>query len=155
MQDGELTDLLFAAPLIAALHRTYPACRIGVLVREDASELIRHHPHVQDMLIYNPLRMNLGSPAYYKLARTLRKHELDMVIHTGDTLPPAYQLLGYLSGAPVRVGPEGERSYPYVNCELRWSSERSGYEGRRLAEVAGLMGVQLPGDWRATLLTDQ
>jgi len=155
VQNGDLTDLLFAAPLITGLQRTYPSCRISVLVREDASELIRHHPHVHDMLVYHPSRMRLTSPAYFRLARQLRKRAFDMVIHMGESPPPAYQLLGYLCGAPVRVGPEGDRSYPYVNCELRWSSERSGYEGRRLGEVAGLMGVQLPDDWRAALLTDQ
>lgn len=155
VQDGELTDLLYAAPLVAALQRTYPRCRISVLVREDASELIRHHPHVHDMLIHNPARMSLTSPSYLKLARSLRRRGYDMVIHMGDEPSPAYQLLGYLCGAPVRVGPETERGYPYINCELRWSSERSGYEGKRLSEVAGLMGVQLPGDWRSTLLTDQ
>lgn len=153
IQDGDLTDLLFGAPLIAAVHRTYPRSRVSVLVREDASELIRHHPHVQDMLIYNPLRMKLTSPTYFKLARKLRRHGFDMVIHMGDAPAPAYQLLGYACGAPVRVGPETERGYPYVNCELRWKSD--GYEGRRLSEVAGLMGVHLPGDWRSTLLTDQ
>ncbi len=155
VQDGELTDLLFAAPLIAALRRTYPRCRISALVREDASELIRHHPDVQDLLIYNPVRMRLTSPSYFKLARKLRRQGFDMVIHMGEAPDPPYQLLGYLCGAPVRVGPESDRGYPYVNCELRWNSERSGYEGRRLGEVAGLMGVQLPTDWRSTLLTDQ
>ena len=155
LQDGELTDLLFAAPLLAGLQRTYPASRLSVLVREDASELIRHNPYVHDMLVYDPARIRLTSPSYYKLARALRKRSFDMVIHMGEAPAPVYQLLGYLSGAPVRVGPEGERSYPYVNCELRWNPERAGYEGRRLGEVSGLMGVQLPSDWRAALLTDQ
>lgn len=155
LQDGELTDLLFAAPLLAALHQTYPACRVSVLVRADASELIRHNPHVHDMLVYDETRMRLTSPGYFKLARSLRKRGFDMVIHMGEAPHPAYQLLGYLSGAPVRVGPEGEKSYPYVNCELRWNAERSGYEGRRLSEVAGLMGVHIPTDWRSALLTDQ
>ncbi len=155
LQDGEITDLLFAAPLITALHRTYPRCRVSVLVREDASELIRHHPHVHDMLIYHPSRMKLTAMSYYRLARALRRRNFDMVIHMGESPEPTYQLLGYLCGAPVRVGPEGDRSYPYVNCELRWSAERSGYEARRLAEVAGLLGVQLPSDWRDSLLTDQ
>lgn len=155
VQDGELTDLLFAAPLLTGLHQTYPRCRVSVLVREDASELIRNHPHVHDMLVYDPTRMRLASPGYYKLARALRKRGYDMVVHMGESPAPSYQLLGYLTGAPVRVGPEGDRSYPYVNCELRWNSEKSGYEARRLSEVGGLLGVHLPGDWRGTLLTDQ
>lgn len=155
VQTGDITDILFAAPLITGLHRTYPRCRISALVREDTSELIRHHPHVQDLHIYQPGRMSLTSPAYFKLARKLRKHGYDMVIHMGEAPEPAYELLGYLCGAPVRVGPQRDTSYPYVNCELRWSSERSGYEGRRLGEVAGLMGVRLPDDWRAAVLTEQ
>ena len=155
VQSGEITDLLFAAPLITGLHRTYPRCRISALVAEDASELIRHHPHVHDMLLFSPNRMGLASPSFYKLARKLRKHAYDMVIHMGEAPAPAYQLLGYLSGAPVRVGPQRDGAYPYVNCELRWSAERSGYEGRRLGEVGGLMGVQLPADWRSAVLTDQ
>jgi len=155
MQSGEITDLLFAAPLITGLHRTYPRCRISVLVREDASELIRHHPHVHDMHLFQPGRMSLTSPSYFKLARKLRKLGYDMVIHMGEAPESAYELLGYLCGAPVRVGPARDRSYPYVNCELRWSPERSGYEGARLGQVGGLMGVHLPDDWRAAVLTEQ
>jgi ADP-heptose:LPS heptosyltransferase len=155
VQNGEITDLLVAAPLITGLHRTYPRCRVSVLVREDSCELIRNHPHVHDMLLFQPGRMALTSPSYFRLARQLHKRKYDMVIHMGEAPQPPYELLGYLCGAPVRVGPQRDRSYPYVNCELRWSPERSGYEGRRLSEVAGLMGLQLDTDWRSAVLTDQ
>jgi ADP-heptose:LPS heptosyltransferase len=155
VQSGEITDILFAARLITGLHETYPRCRVGALVREDSSELIRHHPHVQDMLIYQPGQMNLANPAFFKLVRKLRKRGYDMLVHMGESPPPAHEVLGYLSGAPVRVGPAGERSYPYVNCELRWDPGKSGYEGRRLSEVAGLLGVQLSADARGAMLTDQ
>ncbi|MFQ5600614.1 MAG: glycosyltransferase family 9 protein [Candidatus Krumholzibacteriia bacterium] len=155
IQSGEITDLLFASPLLTGLHRTYPRCRIGVLVREDSSELIRHHPHVHDMLQYQPGRMHLANPNFFKLVRRLRKRSYDMVIHMSESPPPAHQVLGYLSGAPVRIGPQRERGYPYVNCELRWDPRKSGYEGRRLREVAGLLGVQLPEDRRGAMLTEQ
>lgn len=155
VQSGEVTDVLFAAPLIAGLSRTYPRCRISALVREDTSELVRHNPHVHDMILFHPERMSLTSPSFYKLARRLRRRAYDMVIHTGERPQPMYELLGYLCGAPVRIGPQSERGYPYVNCELRWDASRSGYEGRRLGEVAGLMGVRLPADWRSAVLTDQ
>jgi heptosyltransferase-2 len=155
LQSGDLTDLLFAAPLLAGLQRTYPRCRVGVLVREDTSELIRHHPHVHDMLLYQQRHMRLAHPAFFRLVRALRQRAYDMVIHMGESPPPVHEVLGYLSGAPVRLGPARERSHPYVNCELRWDPEKSGYEGRRLAEVAGLLGVQLPADRRSAVLTEQ
>lgn len=155
VQDGDLTDLLFASPLMSALHLRYPRCRISALVREDASELIRHHPHVHDMLLYHPDRLRLMSPGFYKLARQLRQRAYDIVVHMGESPAPTHELLAYLCGAPVRVGPATERGYPYVNCELRWDSARSGYEGRRLGQLAPLLGVQLPKEGRAALLTDQ
>lgn len=155
VQSGNITDILFAAPLITGLHDNYPRCRVGVLVREDSSELIRHHPHVQDMLIYQPGQMHLASPSFFKLVRKLRKRGYDMLIHMGESPPPAHEVLGYLSGAPVRIGPAGDRSYPYINCELRWDPGKSGYEGRRISEVAGLLGVQLPANPRGAVLTDQ
>ena len=155
LQSGEITDLLFAAPLIAGLQRAYPRCRIGVLVREDASELIRHHPHVHDMLIYQTGRMKLLHPHFFRLVRKLRQRSYDMVVHMGESPPPAHEVLGYLSGAPVRLGPSRDHSYPYVNCELRWDPGRSGYEGRRLAEVAGLLGVHGVEPPLHSLLTDQ
>ena len=155
IQSAAITDLLFAAPLLSGLQRTYPRCRVGVLVREDASELIRHHPHVHDMLLYHPRHMKLTHPGFFRLVRGLRQRSYDMVVHMGESPPPVHEVLGYLSGAPVRLGPARERSYPYVNCELRWDPEKSGYEGRRLAEVASLLGVQLPADRRGTVLTDQ
>ena len=154
IQSGTITDLLFAAPLITGLHRAYPRCRIGVLVREDSSELIRHHPHVHDMMQYPAGRMSLTRPGFYQMVRQLRKRSYDMVIHMGMNPDPACEILGYLCGAPVRVGPQHSRSYPYVNCELRWNAD-SGYEGRRLAEVAGLMGVKLSEEVRGSVLTEQ
>jgi lipopolysaccharide heptosyltransferase II len=155
MQSGEITDLLFAAPVLSCVHRTFPRTRIGVLVREDASELIRHHPHVHDLLIYQPGQMRFSHPGFYRLARRLRKRAYDMVVHMGESPLPAHEVLAYLSGAPVRIGPASERGYPYVNCELRWDPGRSGYEGRRISEVAGLLGVQLDPDMRGALLSDQ
>ncbi len=155
LQSGEITDLLFAAPLLTGLQRTYPRCRLGVLVREDASELIRHHPCVHDMLLYQQRHMKLTHPAFFRLVRELRKRSYDMVLHMGESPPPVHEVLGYLSGAPVRLGPARERSVPYVNSELRWDPEKSGYEGRRLAEVASLLGVQLPADRRSAVLTEQ
>jgi len=155
VQSGDLTDLLFAAPVLTGLQRTYPRCRVGVLVQEDASELIRHHPHVHDMLLYRPGQMRLAHPAFFRLVRQLRRRAYDMIIHMGESPPPSHEVLGYLSGAPVRLGPARERSYPYVNCELRWNPEKSGYEGRRLAEVCGLLGVQPEEDLRTAVLTEQ
>lgn len=155
IQSGDITDLLFAAPLLTALHSTYPRCRIGVLVREDATELIRHHPHVHDMLSYHPGRFNLAHPSFFTLVRQLRKRRYDMVIHMGNAPDPAHEVLGYLCGAPVRVGPYREGSYPYVNCELRWDPATSGYEARRLAEVGGLLGIRPEVDRMAAVLTDQ
>jgi ADP-heptose:LPS heptosyltransferase len=155
VQTGDMSDVLFAAPLLAGLHRTYPRCRIGVLVREDASELIRHHPHVHDMLLYQEGHMRLTHPGFFRLVRRLRKRAYDMVIHMGDAPTPAHELLGYLTGAPVRIGPANDRSYPYINCELRRGPGRSAYAARRLSEVAGLLGVQAEIDVRAALLTEQ
>jgi ADP-heptose:LPS heptosyltransferase len=154
IQSGTITDLLFAAPLITGLHRAYPRCRIGVLVREDSSELIRHHPHVHDMMQYSSGRMSLTSPGFYRMVRQLRKRSYDMVIHMGMNPDPSFEVLGYLVGAPVRVGPQHGRSYPYVNCELRWD-HTSGYEAKRLAEVGGLMGVKLSEEVRGSVLTEQ
>lgn len=155
VQNGDITDLLFASPLLTGLQRSYPRCRVGVLVRDDASELIRHHPHVHDMLLYQPNQMRLAHPGFFRLVRLLRKRAFDMLIHMGESPPPTHEVLGYLSGAPIRLGPAKEHGYPYVNCELRWDPSKSGYEGRRLTEVAGLLGVQLPQDRRATILTEQ
>jgi ADP-heptose:LPS heptosyltransferase len=155
VQSGDITDLLFAAPLLSALNRAAAPCRVGVLVREDSSELIRHHPNVHDMLTYQPGHMNVAHPHFFKLVRQVRKRGYDLVIHMGDSPPAAHEILGYLCGAAVRIGPAHERSYPYINCELRWDPSKSGYEGRRLAEVAGLLGVALDDDRRAAVLTDQ
>jgi ADP-heptose:LPS heptosyltransferase len=155
IQSGDITDLLFAAPLLTALHSQYPRCRIGVLVREDSSELIRHHPHVHDMIQYHPGRFNLTSPSFFALVRQLRKQHYDMVVHMGNAPEPAHEVLGYLCGAPVRIGPQHEGSYPYINCELRWDPLASGYEARRLGQVGGLLGLRAKPDRVGAVLTDQ
>ena len=76
IDSGDLTELLFFAPVINHLKTQFPGMRITVLVREGNSELIRTMDQINEMISYEPEHLSLMSTTYFSLlsAGFLRLH---------------------------------------------------------------------------------
>jgi ADP-heptose:LPS heptosyltransferase len=150
VDSGDLTELLFFAPVINHLKNRFPGMRMTVLVREGNSELIRTMDQISEMISYEPEHLSLWSTTYYTLAKRLKSREFNVTFLLGRDFSFARSLLALWTRARLRVGYDHEFTYPFVNCELR-RGEASLYEAQRaIAYLTALgfhAGDSLPG-WR-------
>ena len=95
-------DVVFTTPVIRALRRQYPGAHLTYLVEPLAEPVVRHNPHLDDVLVV-PLRPGLARVRDdITFARRLRRERFDMAIdlHGG----PRSAWFTWASGAPTRVG---------------------------------------------------
>ena len=94
--------MLFTTPAIAALRHHYPDARLTYLVEPASEPLVRHNPHLDEVIVVARPR-GLARLAYdWRLARRLRASRFDVVIdfHGG----PRSAWLTRFTGAPRRIG---------------------------------------------------
>jgi ADP-heptose:LPS heptosyltransferase len=150
VDSGDLTELLFFAPVLNHLKRRYPGMRVTVLVREGNGELIRTLEPISEMISYEPDHLSLLSTTYLSLLRRVKSRGFDVVFLLGHEFNFARSMVTLYSRARLRVGFTQKFTYPFVNCEIRTSNHNS-YEGPRALSFLSVLGLS-PGDnvmnWR-------
>jgi ADP-heptose:LPS heptosyltransferase len=144
LDSGDLTELLFFAPVLNHLKRRYPGMRITVLVREGNGELIRTLEPISEMISYEPEHLTLFSRTFFGLLRRLRARGFDAVFLLGHEFSFARSLAALVTNARLRIGFSQRFTYPFVNCEIRTSSDGQ-YEAPRALSFLSVLG-QSPGD---------
>lgn len=147
-------DLVFASPLAGALRRRYPDAFIAWLAEERTADVIRHNPHLDEVIVWQ-------RAAWKRLLRTgrwgalagelveffglLRDRRFDVAIDVQGLLRSG--VAAFLSGAPVRIGlgsREGSRSLMTHVVERGGDDRRIASEYRYLAERLGLPSGPFP-----------
>lgn len=142
-------DLVFASPLVRALRRTYPHARLTWIAESHTVDLIRHHPELDEVLVWDRggwkklLKrgriLTLVREAC-SFVRSLRARRFDVALDLQGLLRSG--LVTYLSGAPLRVGlgsKEGSRIFmTHVLPRDAGNTELISSEYRFLAEELGL-----------------
>jgi ADP-heptose:LPS heptosyltransferase len=144
VDSGDLTELLFFAPVLAHLRRRYPGMRITMLVREGNGELIRTLEPVSEMISYEPEHLSLMSSTYLNLLRRVKGRSFDVVLLLGHEFDLARSLVALFSRAKLRAGFSQTFTYPFINCEIR-PGDGGQYEGPRALNFLNVLG-QSPGD---------
>lgn len=106
-------DVVFTTPAIRAIRRHYPDARITYIVEEEAAAVVRHNPHLDEVIVAHSPHAPGRLRADLALIRRLRRERYDLAIdfHGG----PRSSLLTWLSGAPHRIGYEvAGRSWMYT-----------------------------------------
>jgi len=95
-------DVVFTTPLVRALRREYPAAHLVYVVEADAAPVVRHNPHLDEVIVAPRSRGFRRIFDDLQLARTLRRHRFDIAIdlHGG----PRSGWLTLASGARERIG---------------------------------------------------
>ncbi|HET6349595.1 MAG TPA: glycosyltransferase family 9 protein [Candidatus Krumholzibacteria bacterium] len=150
VDSGDLTELLFFAPVLNHLKRRFPGMRVTVLAREGNGEMIRTIDNINELISYEPEHLSLFSTTYLNLLRRVKARGFDVVFMLGRDFSFARALVTLFSRAPLRVGFTQQFTYPFLNCEIRTSDE-STYEAPRALSFLSVLG-QSPGDgvmaWR-------
>ena len=95
-------DVVFTTPLLGALKRRFPGVRLTYLVEAAAAPVVRHNPHIDELIIVERPRGVERLRYDWALARRLRRARFDVAVdlHGG----PRAAWLTRASGAALRVG---------------------------------------------------
>ena len=136
-------DVVFTTPAIRALRRHYPHARIAYIVEEEAAPVVRHNPHVDEVIIASSPNSRGRFRADLALIRRLRRERYDLAIdfHGG----PRSSLLTWASGAPTRIGYEVTgRSWMYTTRVPRPRVLRSRHSVVSQWDVLLPLGIPAP-----------
>ena len=95
LRHDRVGDMVLSTPLFKALKTRYPDAKITVLASESNHEILRHSPHVDQILVYKGIRNFVGE---------MRKKKFDMAIDLFITDDMKQAGMTYLSGAEYRLG---------------------------------------------------
>jgi heptosyltransferase-2 len=146
-----LGDAVLTTPAIAALRAACPQARITLAAKPLVAELLRHHPDIDEIEVYDKDGRHAGAFGMLRKARELRRKGYDAALLLQNAFDAA--ALAFLAGIPERMGyaTDGRRlllSRPVPVTEEILSLHHAEYYLRLLAEL----GVPLPMEPRLSLL---
>jgi heptosyltransferase-2 len=95
-------DVVMTFPAIAAARETLPHAKITVLVKPWVADLVRMHPAVDEVMIYERPGRHEGIGGLWELARELRLRRFDAAILLQNAIEAA--IIAWLAGIPIRAG---------------------------------------------------
>ncbi len=104
-------DVLLSTPVVANLRHHFPESRITMVVNKGTEEVLRHNPHLNEVLHLDRSQIKGGLLARIRSAldyvRQIRGGGFDLVVDLTDGDRGA--ILSFLSGAPIRLGYNAEK----------------------------------------------
>jgi len=154
IDSGDLTEILFFAPILTCLKDRHPGMRVTFLVREGNSELVRAMPQISEMISYESNHLSLTSTTYLALAKRIRDKEFGVAFLLGTEFNLARAALALATKAKVRIGFATERTFPFINCEIRLASETA-YEASKSRAILPALGLTVFDNMPSWKLPDQ
>ena len=100
IQTAFIGDVILATPVVEALHSEYPRASIDFLLRKGNEGLLKEHPHISHVYIWDKKNGKYGN--MLRIIGTIRKAKYDAVINLHRFLNTG--LVTVLSGAKETVG---------------------------------------------------
>ncbi len=79
VQTAFIGDVILATPLIEQLKKNNPDCQIDFLLRKGNESLLKGHPHVREVLIWDKKQAKLKG--IWRLARKIRQEGYDVILN--------------------------------------------------------------------------
>jgi lipopolysaccharide heptosyltransferase II len=139
----EIGDVVFTTPAIRALRRRFPDAFISYVVEPHAAPVVRHNPHLDDVIVAPRGRGPRGRLADLALVRRLRAGRYDVAIdfHGG----PRAAWLTWLSGAQRRIGYAAPgRSWMYTDRIRRPRELRARHSVRNQWDLLAPLNIPDP-----------
>ena len=157
IRPDRIGDVVLSTPVLDALKAKVPGCKITVLVRAEVAPLLKTHPSVDHILIYDPKGRHQGWAGIQKLSTDLSLG----CFGTALVLQGGWQiaLAVMLAGIPQRIGPKSKlHSYFLYNEAIRQNRSRSDRNeadyNLELAAVCWLGSAPARGEFPAHLELD-
>jgi heptosyltransferase-2 len=97
-----LGDAVMTTPALAAVREGFPDARIVLLARPPVAELFRHHPDVDEVMLYERPGRHEGVLGRLRLAGELRRRRFDGALLLQNAFDAA--LIAFLGRIPERAG---------------------------------------------------
>jgi heptosyltransferase II len=97
-----LGDAVMTTPALGAVRAAFPEDVLTLVARPAVAELFRHHPHVDEIVVYDKPGKHAGAAGTVRLARELRRRRCGRAILFQNAFNAA--LLAFLAGVPDRWG---------------------------------------------------
>jgi len=139
----EIGDVVFTTPAVHALRSHFPTAHLTYIVEPAAEPVVRHNPHIDELVIAPRARGIRGLLADLALGRRLRAGRYDLAIdfHGG----PRASLITWLSGAPRRVGYAiGGRAWMYTDRVARPRALRARHSVENQWDLLAPLGIDAP-----------
>lgn len=98
-----LGDVILTTGAVRLLKEAYPQARITMMVRRATADVLRCHPDIDEVLVYDYKAKQRSWKSVFQMAQQLRSKKFDLAISFDRKLRPA--LVVWLAGIPERVGP--------------------------------------------------
>lgn len=95
-------DVVLTLPLVQALKDGWPESHIGFVATPMAAELLRNHPAVGEVLVYDKRGIDRGAAGVRRLSQRLRDNRFDVALVPHRSIRSA--LVVWLARIPRRVG---------------------------------------------------
>ena len=102
IQTAFIGDVILTLPLLQSLRKNFPGARIDFLLVPRTSELLKNHPDVSEVIIYDKYGADSGVSGFFRLRKILSSVNYDVAFIPHRSLRSA--LLALSSGIKVRVG---------------------------------------------------
>ncbi len=137
-------DLTLSTPVFKAIQVGMPGSMVSALVHTDMLPVVRHNPHLTEVLTYDPKAAHKGVAGFYRLVRQLRSKRYDTVVH----LQMQFKLAAacYFAGIKTRIGPYSKLySYVFLNNGMKQKRSRvEMHEADYNQMLLRRMGIRVP-----------
>jgi len=115
---GPIGNALVAVPAVRALRRAWPEARISLAADPLTMELMSPCPYLDEIIRYDSSGPEKAGPGYARFIMALRKRRFTHAVHFRRYLRS--ELIGFFSGAPVRVGFETEARLQFLTHRVEY-----------------------------------
>ena len=153
IDSGDLTDILFYTPLVNYFHKRFPSIKSVMLTEESHIAVVKGLMKVNVIISYRSDQLKIYKADYFALMNKVKEKNADAAILFQDGFSLERHLLASSSGARIRVGVSNPLSFPFINFEIRLSS--NGYEGKKSEKVLNALGLKKEDMWSPPSLSPQ
>ena len=97
-----LGDVVLSLPVVQELRKHFPDVYIAMMVRPACVDVVRGHPAIDEVLVYDKDGLHRSLRATIRFARTVRKAQFDTAIILHPT--NRSHCVAWLAGIPMRIG---------------------------------------------------
>ncbi len=102
IQTAFIGDVILALPLLQVLRRNFPDSKIDFMLIPKTSELLRNHPDVNEVIIFDKKGKDRGARGIIKMVKLLSKRNYDIAFIPHRSFRSA--VIPFLAGVEIRVG---------------------------------------------------